>query len=235
MNRHDEMNDYYISVPDWDNYIYRKWRDGPRGNKKPITDLYRYNQFKGKKCFILAGGPSLIGFDFSQLRGQFTIGINRVCEIYWPTLIYLADPSILLNRVKNFRKNSNIIILDLINGDYDDCYYVLSSGEHGYPHTLAHIYGGILSSYGALNLAIALGFSDINLLGYDFQYQDGKSHFLPSWTAPRNYENYGLVRGKRELEDFSLLAAGKVKIFNLNPGSALKAFPFKNINEALRD
>ena len=47
--------------------------------------------WEGRRCFIVGGGPSLKDFDFSQLKGALTIGINRAFERFDPTILFSAD------------------------------------------------------------------------------------------------------------------------------------------------
>mgnify|MGYP002682074433 CR=1 FL=1 len=55
----------------------------------PIQD----GAWKGQRCFIVGGGPSLKGFDFGRLRGERVIAINRAFEAC-PTadIMFAMDP-----------------------------------------------------------------------------------------------------------------------------------------------
>ena len=47
--------------------------------KKNRNNLNRFNNIHiGKRCFIIANGPSLKNIDFNYLKNEFTIGMNRI-------------------------------------------------------------------------------------------------------------------------------------------------------------
>ena len=47
--------------------------------------------WKGQRCFIIGGGESLKDFDFSKLKGELTIGINRAFEKHYCTINFSMD------------------------------------------------------------------------------------------------------------------------------------------------
>jgi hypothetical protein len=89
------------------------------------------------------------------------------------------------------------------------------------------IYPGNNSGYGALMLAIALGFKKIFLLGYDMKISNGRTHFH------EGYPNQQLRVQERHLSNFKRLfeaTADSIKkigieVVNLTPDSALTCFP----------
>ena len=56
-----------------------------------ITSLYSRDSWKGQSCFVVAGGPSLVNFDYSRLQGKFTIGINKSFLAFSPSINYCMD------------------------------------------------------------------------------------------------------------------------------------------------
>ena len=42
-----------------------------------LKDSLPTGSWKGQRCFIIGGGPSLKGFDFKQLKGEKIIAINK--------------------------------------------------------------------------------------------------------------------------------------------------------------
>ena len=58
---------------------------------KFITDVLNSDSWKGKRCFIIGGGPSLSDFDFDILKDELTIGINKTLIQFSPTLNYSMD------------------------------------------------------------------------------------------------------------------------------------------------
>jgi len=53
---------------------------GKRIVSKSLHTIMPTGIWKGRRCFIVGGGTSLKGFDFSQLRGELVIAVNRAME-----------------------------------------------------------------------------------------------------------------------------------------------------------
>ena len=109
------------------------------------------------------------------------------------------------------------------------------------------IYPGQNSGFGSINLAVALGSTKIYLLGYDLCCKekthnhsgyldmtadhDGKPKRVPRDAVLFNNK---LSEFCKEIEAFSpLWKNGGIEIINLNPESALKCFPFQDVNQVL--
>lgn len=210
-------------------------------------------------CFLLAGGPSLKGFDFKRLDGKFTIGVNKIFKIFHPNIIYCMDrkfynylhlpaerkltedanilnewltspaikaflsPSTSPKKNERFFKESFIEVIPRISNKCIS--FDINEG----------IYPGTNSGFGALSLAIALGFKKIYLLGYDLKINGKDTHFHKGYpnqsidTQQRHLNNF-----KRTFEFFApkIKEAG-VTVINLTPDSALTCFDKMNIEEVL--
>lgn len=64
---------------------------GPDVPVKKLRESLGTWDWLGRRCWIIGGGPSLKGFDFSVLRGELTIGINKAFGYCNPTVIYSGD------------------------------------------------------------------------------------------------------------------------------------------------
>jgi hypothetical protein len=231
------MDAVYCNETHWRRYHHLIWQCGPKGNKLPLNTIYQYQQFKGQRCFVIGGGPSLRGFAFNLLRNDYTIGINKIAYAFEPSMIYLTD-AVLLDELQQLHKargyKSVITLADHDNQHHDGCYYVRSAGSHGIPETLTDIYTGDHSGYGAVNLAIALGFNPIYLLGFDYCLLDGHAHVWDSWGEPRGYEKDYLPRFLREMISLQTLTdrAG-ISVVNLSERSALSCYPRARVEDIL--
>lgn len=190
----------------------------------------REGAWKGKRAFVVGGGPSLRGFDFSRLRGERIIAINRAFE-------YLPFAEILFSM--DFRFYSDIrmsrefqafrgrkIWIDTKGFPYKGVEILKSGPCDG---MTAHFAQGIAtggnSGHAALNLALILGADPIYLLGFDFRHaDDGRTHF---------HGGYGYADRPGKLEEYlerleaaapAIVASGR-SVVNLSPDSALKGFP----------
>lgn len=210
----------------------------------PASAVLQDGAWSGQPCFIIGGGPSLIGFDFERLRGRGrVIAINRAFEfIPWADMLFFMDwkfyklchdgegRKALWDRFQGIKVFCNIMGRKL-----DDCFSVRSLGRHGMSWSVGKgVYHGNNSGHGALILALAMGCRPVYLLGYDMTSSPGgRSHFHSGYghrASPHTARSF--------VKDFMDLAArikGVNYIYNLNPKSGLRAFPFKTIDEVLND
>lgn len=218
-------------------YQNKIWSSPPRGTKKPLSHIWKSNNFSGR-CFIISGGPSLRGFDFNLLENQFTIGINKVCQFYAPDIMFNQDPAIMIPFFRKFGDpvKTTLVVADMDNRTWDDCYYVRCAGQYGISNQIDRIHTGSYSCYGAVNLAIVLGFNPIYLLGYDFQEIDGKDHVIDSWGMPDKFFEVFLPKALQEMESLAELIRDyrpDLKIINLSPNSLLTGFEKVDIKDIL--
>jgi hypothetical protein len=89
----------------------------------------------------------------------------------------------------------------------------------------------------ALRLAYLLGFRKVHLLGCDFQMDEHKRYWFDEQRTPtainNNTNSYRLLTGYFEQLKPYFIHAG-FQVFNANPDSQLKVFPFVDLDEALR-
>ena len=63
------------------NWAELKWGRGidfVPTDRRLFPNTLEDDTWKGRRCFIIGGGPSLRGFDFSSLKGELVIGVNRL-------------------------------------------------------------------------------------------------------------------------------------------------------------
>lgn len=213
---------------------------------RPAAAVLPDGAWKGESCFLLAGGPSLRGFEFERLRGRGRIiAINRAFEFaLFADIVFFMDKKFYkLYHDGRFPDRNRLwtsfaglkIFLNLSGYRFEDCYSIRSLGRNGLSSSIAKgLFHGNNSGHGALNLAFALGASPIYLLGYDMKTDALGAHFHSGYGAPvRDRTVRGFVldleRQKRFVERTS------AKVVNLNPGSALRCYPFSTVDEVLND
>lgn len=198
----------------------------------------------GQPCFIIAGGPSLKGFDFERLRGRgHIIAINRALEfVPWADIAFFMDWKLykmyhesIPKKAEWDRFTGRKVFLNLMGRMINDCHSVRSLGRSGCSMSVAKgLYHGNNSGHGAMNLAVAMGAKPIYLLGYDCGFKKGESSHFHSGYGHKGNPNIG----RSFIRDFELFKShlrGRAEIINLNPNSALRIFPFKTIDEVLND
>jgi hypothetical protein len=193
----------------------------------------------------VAGGPSLKDFNYERLRGEKTIAINvAYMKVPWADALFMMDSRLyrwitVENRLgeeakKNFCEFKGYkVFLDILNRHYPDMLYVRSCGRAGLSSSIERgLCHGNNTGVGALNLAVCLGANPIYLLGYDMKHNNGQAHW-------HNY--YPVVHKepivKTFIGDFEIIAPivkeKNIQVINLNPDSALRCFPFGDINQVL--
>lgn len=228
--RQESVN-YKVGTAEWHEYMNICWEPGPRGSKRPLSDLFKFNQYEGSQCFVIAGGPSLRGFDFSKLRHEYTIGINKICQVFHPWILLSWD-RVCYNWYQTQLIKSPIVMVDPSNSNFDRVFYVRSAGDFGTPTEINRIYIGTHTGYAAINLALALGFSPIYLLGFDYKPDSsGNYHVTDDWGHRKDVDET-FKRFSAEVDRLPEYVKGR-QIINLNPDSELKSFPIQDIESVL--
>ena len=220
---------------------------------------------KGERCFIVATGPSLKVEDLERLRGETTIGVNSLFRAFgqtsWrPTYYALCDKRVYEQYLqtgerldfdafateKAFLADTFDISLSDTNNESPKLVRVPFSYLNHMTtavHTVKKysvdpvwgLYNAQTVTNFAINLAHYMGFSEIYLLGVDFNYTANAHHFdgsiceymlnevIEQRVLEETLECYEMVQ--RETE-----RAG-IKVMNASCGTALKVFPIVNFNE----
>lgn len=185
------------------------------------------------RFYIVGGGPSLLGFDWSCLKDKRVIAVNRSFEVLPDAeCVYFSDlrfwdwhkDSLVKHRAKKIsgiRRMSHEAI---------ETYKI--TGLTGLDMDPGCLRQGNNSGYGAINLAVHLGAKEIILLGFDMQFSSGRSHWhdgYPVLNAERVFRKMmgffdTLVEPLKQLD---------VSVLNANPSSLLTAFPKISLEEAL--
>lgn len=212
-----------------------------------LLERYPNKTWTGNRCFIIGGGPSLKGFDFSKLKGELTIAINRAFEFIEPSIIFFTDNETFYQEViqgefgkeaKNKFINSNSLKIALNISGYDYKYETYSLPLSRNPELTTDLRDGLFdggnSGFAALNLAICLEANPIYLLGFDMK-GDGKGNqawFHEGYKSPGKEKTYKKFINYFE-EAVPLIKRTGSRVVNLNPKSELKCFEFgefKDIN-----
>ena len=218
-------------------FFNEQWNSGINGQKRLATDVLRTDMWKGKRCFVVGGGPSLKGFNFSMLDNEYSIAINRAYEYYNADILFAMDGRFYnwtmqnkygkAARKKFLEFNGVKFWLDISNLNIHNVFYMKAIGRTGISYILEHgLFHGNNSGYGAFNLAIALGASPIYLLGFDMHFDNkGNGHFHDGHPVP-----FKEAMMKSFPTTFRKVAgdvkAKGIKVINCNPKSGLKCFEF---------
>lgn len=204
----------------------------------PLTD----GMWKGRRCFILGGGPSMGTLDLSKLKGELTLGAN---------MAFLHDPTInLVYDLRLIQKLSSDARWEAYRGVKLWLNYEIPKDPWRPPGTLvlreaarnsqafwsralSHgLFRGTNVGVAALNLAELLGADPIYLLGFDMATSRAGA---ANWHT--EYGQEWLTREsffRQCIEEFGRVAKSvKVRVINLNPMSGLRCFPFSGPDEII--
>ena len=216
-----------------------EWAMSIAGRAKPFYSVMPDDIWKGRPCFIVGGGPSLVGFNFRRLKGHRMIAINRAFEFVPDAdILFSIDSYYFRESVKRTETDPRRfagfkVWLDMHGYPFCDIYLVQSNGENGLSTSIASgLYHGSNSGYAAINLAVCLRADPIYLLGFDMNFSGPRSHFHSGYALRTKLEKV-----KRYIGNFNGLAVQLqergIKVVNLSPKSALGCFEKKSIDEVL--
>jgi len=153
------------------------------------------------RVFVVGGGPSLKGFDFSCLSNVDTIVVNNaVFDVPNPKYFITVDYTFIRKvgkdklkatpSIKFFVVDRSYESIRKINGKYVDTrfglvyedldifdYIVESYRQDEFGYRFDDFRTGLNSGYCALQLAIILGYKNIYLLGFDLLLVGSKTHY----------------------------------------------------------
>ena len=194
-------------------------------------------QKEGIRCFLVGGGQSLAGFNFSRLNPEITIGINIIFKFFEPNILIWSDVNIYPNykaeidRLKSVKYGPDSVM----NPSYKDVLpYKRTDQFYGKQGLEKGLFGGVGSYFTgivAVSLAISLGYSPIYLLGYDGGNIDGKTWFHDVYKVGDNVRQ---PRADRMLEANKNYDVFKdYEIYNCSLKSNITQFPKVTIEEIL--
>lgn len=172
-----------------------------------------------------------MGFDFDRLPSVTRIGANKSG--------WLANCDILVTLDRYFPRKcqaeieafeGEVVIAALPEEQFlDGVTYVRRERGDGFSESHFAL-RGLDSGFAALNLAYLRGYKRIGLLGFDFKWDNGKSHFHEGYAAQNKKTPMMLERWALAFER----VANQVNCINfVGPsGSNVTAFPTRPLEEA---
>jgi hypothetical protein len=157
-----------------------------------------YNRFQGQRCFIIGNGPSLNRHDLSLLENEYSFGVNsfyyKTRETgFRPTFYVVEDSSVIKENIAEIRayeapfkffptiyrnlhpKTPNTFFFNMNRGFYEK-----TSPNYAVPRFSTDasrvLYCGQSVTYINLQLAFFMGFTEVYLIGMDFDYVIPASH-----------------------------------------------------------
>lgn len=233
-------------------------------NKAILEQLSKFKDIHiGKRCFIIGTGPSLTIEDLESLKGEITFAPNRIYElqektIWRPTFYMCQDHNIIQtfgDKIKGIESDVSFLPINYKNDFVGDKYrfFVLKEKNY-YPKdaefskdVAKFIAQGYTVTYGAIQMAIYMGFKEIYLVGIDHNYNITRD---ASGRPVRNADSENYSKGMSDYVNMNNLprieestiayeVAEKVsrkmgvRIYNATRGGMLEAFERINLDNVL--
>lgn len=225
-------------------------------------DLSKYkNIHLGNRCFIVATGPSLKICDLDKLESnhEICISMNRIYNLFdrtkWRPDYYVIEDMKMIEDLAE-----EIVDLDIENKFVSDApqkYWDLKGSNTSIKYKMImqncmgksigfsmnpdrYVYNGYTVTYVCLQLAVYMGFSDIFLLGVDFNYSEdiySESNHFDGYQ--KHYKDIRLnpvqpEKMKRSYERAKQVAESKgIHIYNATRGGRLEVFERVNLDNII--
>ncbi len=236
-------------------YAYLK-RNHIASNEK-YQSLEKYKDIhKGKRCFIVATGPSLTLEDIELIKNEYTFSMNSIIKWFdktsWrPTYYFIQDIPVykaLIHELEKIDRDS-LFISDFL----CDKFHILKGNVYPLDYlnhiknntdlniyfsndVSAIVYDGYTVVYSIIQFAAYMGFKEIFLLGTDCDYSGEKKHAiehgveldenLAKNVTERLIFSYKYAKEQLEKED--------IAIYNASRGGKLKLFECVNLEDIIK-
>ena len=195
-----ETRDALERAAQWPAATYHPWRRDTVARLAELRDRH-----SGERCFVIGNGPSLRQTDMTRLRGEYTIGVNRI-YLMFPELGFKTSYYASINDLVIQQCAADIQALDIPRFIAwrshrwlrpDPSLFFLHTSYTG-PTFAAdltkRVYEGATVTYVALQAAFYLGFKEVILIGVDHSFStsgkpnttvtsqgDDPNHFSPGY------------------------------------------------------
>lgn len=234
-------------------------------SKNSFNDIKKLkNSQIGRRCFIVATGPSLTLDDVNNLQNELTFGLNSIFKYYdktdWrPDYYIMADLEQLRQQNALFFEDkakicsfTDSFMRTKFNNSSNLVYLYYNRLMHGlhtfFDYDFKISYNPIFAIYDyytvtnlAILLAVYMGFKEIYLIGVDCNYMGQLTHAegLEEEDSAMNSDDmkiYTAYSMKKGYEYINKKLSKKgIKIYNATRGGALEVFPRVNLDDVLEN
>lgn len=217
------------------------------------------NKYNGKRCFIVATGPSLTIKDLDMIKDEYSFGMNTCAlaldKTEWrPTFYgiqdeyiyekletslnsmaasYLPEVFISVSIMQKFSTPERFKTFPLHYLDHK-MFHIKGFGKYKFSDDCyACIYDGYSITFSLMQLACYMGFKEIYLLGCDCNYNQEKKHFIESGHVDPKYTVMGnkMIYGHYMFKEFADKIG--VKVINCTRGGMLDVYPRKSLDDII--
>lgn len=187
------------------------------------------NIINGVPAFLIGNSPSVSEEDLHVLDPYFTIGLNRICLIYDPTILMWQDKEV-FKTSKNEILKSQAIKIAATKADPTHMFlnFNVKTGGFKIPKKIENLHGwgntGVLSA----QFAIKMGCSALVLIGMDCKYEGDKTDFYGQNKDHKPYTLKMCLNSMRWLIDNS-----PIPVFNCSKGDYAEQRNLKDVIKEL--
>ncbi len=205
--------------------------------KKNITAIKKLkNKFKGKRCFIIGGSPSLKKLDLNKLNNEYTCTVGKGYKlaaqglkhssfhVFGDIFGYAETYQELDESYSNiyFFRSAIDCVNNIKNKIFFDTYLreICPASEHFQTDITKPLYCGATVVVYALQIMAYLGFSEIIFIGVDLDFNKIKDHAYEATSKEKDREAWSIHNQEqmyKSLEFGSKFLQKKVKIWNASP------------------
>jgi hypothetical protein len=184
------------------------------------------DRHKNQPIFIIGGGPSLKGYDFSTLKDKVVIACNRAIEFCIPDYLVYMDDQFYDWYEDDIKKFKGVKVTHSWNKKRNEVIHVKNLGPLGLSDDFNEgLFHGGNAAYLALNLAYVMGGNPIYLLGVDLCYLNGETHFHDGYPKEDTIGEKRFSHMKKAFDYGSVLLKERgVDVFNCSSTSKLTCF-----------
>lgn len=220
-----------------------------------------HNKYAGKRCFVVATGPSLTMRDLNLIKAEYSFGMNSCVlalnKTEWRPDFYAIQDEYVYEKLENTILKTNeedlkeIWVSENIAGKYEMPERFKIFPLHYLDHKMFHMTGygklefsddcyekicdGYTITFSILQMACYLGFKEIYLLGCDCNYNQKKGHFIEYGHTDPKAAIMGdkMIAGHYEFKKFADSLG--IKIVNCTRGGMLEVYPRMNLEDVLKE
>lgn len=201
------------------------------------------NKYKGRRCFILANGPSILNHDLNKLNGEIVIGMNASTllekKYNFKHTFYTVSDLRFLNNPDKIDYCTKLVSEDTVKvfrSELSEYYpaefskntiYVQALERDGFSPNLASGYFyGCTTAMLAIQLAYYIGCTRIYILGVDLTYSSEQPRFYFEEKTQLE-DSFTSVQIKNIHHAYLFAKEKGVQIFNCNESSMIRNYiPF---------
>jgi hypothetical protein len=228
-------------------------------NHAPRLSHYQ-NFFSGEDCFIIGNGPSLNVTDLSKLEGKYVFGLNKIYLIFETQKVDLSFVAAINELVikQSAKQYCEMNFPVFLKQSATTKYNIISPNiiqtkmsRHGFNFNMS-MFGefseGYTVTYYALQLAFAMGFKNVFLVGVDHSFkqsgkpnetqkmeEDDPNHFHPDYFKGHEWQLADLEASELayRIAKFYYQRSNR-QVFDATIGGKLDVFPKMDFNKATK-